>query len=330
MNEKKYLIPNEGEFYKANLHSHTIMSDGSATPEQVKEVYKRMGYHVVAFTDHEVLLDQTHLSDEHFLALNGVELGVNGRGTPDWANMETCHINLIAVEPDNLKMVYWHRGEYTYAHAVEHVDEVEFYEDEQELERFYTGKCISEIMKRGRECGFFVVYNHPTGSLENYSHYTNYHHMHAMEIYNGRCEYNPRVYDDMLRAGEMIYCVGGDDNHNRPQLTSGSGYSWTMIKAKKLEYRAITQALLDGHFYASQGPEIHELWLDGDQLHISCSEAVRIDFITDNRRSRHVYAPEGENITAADYLVKPDSRWVRVVVTDRHGKTASTNAYWLD
>ena len=63
---KKYLIPKEGRFYKANLHSHTIMSDGSATPEQVKEVYKQMGYHIVAFTDHEVLLDQSHLSDEDF------------------------------------------------------------------------------------------------------------------------------------------------------------------------------------------------------------------------------------------------------------------------
>ena len=201
---------------------------------------------------------------------------------------------------------------------------------EQALERFYTPACISDIMKRGRECGFFVVYNHPTGSLENYSHYTNYHHMHAMEMYNGRCEYNPRVYDDMLRAGERIYCVGGDDNHNRPQLTSGSGYSWTMIKADKLEYRTIAQALLDGHFYASQGPEIHELWLEDGKLHVSCSDAVRIDFITANRRSRHFYAKKGETITQAEYAVNPDSEWVRVVVTDPQGKTASTNAYYLN
>jgi len=326
---KKYLIPKEGRFYKANLHSHTIMSDGSATPEQVKEVYKNMGYDIVAFTDHEVLLDQTHLTDDTFLALNGVELGVNGAGTPDWANMETCHINLIAIKPDNLKMIYWKRGEYTYAHAVEHIDEVQYYEEEQDLERLYMGECISQIMKRGRECGFFVVYNHPTGSLENYSHYTNYHYMHAMEMYNGRCEYNPRVYDDMLRAGEMIYCVGGDDNHNRPELTSGSGYSWTMTKAEQLEYCTITQALLDGHFYASQGPEIHELWVEDGRLHIFCSEAVRIDFVTSNRRGKHVYAPERGYITEAEYEVKADTEWVRVVVTDKQGKTASTNAYYL-
>ena len=79
---RRYLIANEGKFYKANLHSHTIMSDGSATPEQVKEVYKQMGYDIVAFTDHEVLLDQTHLTDETFLAQSGVPLPLTPSSTP--------------------------------------------------------------------------------------------------------------------------------------------------------------------------------------------------------------------------------------------------------
>ena len=327
---RRYLLPQNGNFYKANLHSHTILSDGSATPEQVKEVYRSMGYSIVAYTDHEVLLDQTYLSDENFLALNGVELGVNGKNTPDWGNMETCHIGLIALEPDNLRMIYWKNGEYTYAHAVEHKAKVQFYEEEQELERVYSGECISRIMKRGRDCGFFVVYNHPTGSLEDYSHYIGYHHMHAMEMYNGRDEYNPRVYDDMLRAGKRIYCVGGDDNHNRPQPTSGCGYSWTMIKADRLEYRAIARALINGDFYASQGPEIHELWFDEGTLHVSCSEVEKIEFITSNRRSRRIHAVPGASLCEAEYQVNPDSIYVRVVVTDHQGKSACTNACYLN
>lgn len=38
---KKYLIPNEGKFYKANLHMHTTVSDGKMTPEEVKEEYMK-------------------------------------------------------------------------------------------------------------------------------------------------------------------------------------------------------------------------------------------------------------------------------------------------
>ena len=53
---KKYLLPKEGKFYKANLHMHTTISDGRMTLEETKEEYQKRGYSIVAFTDHEVLL----------------------------------------------------------------------------------------------------------------------------------------------------------------------------------------------------------------------------------------------------------------------------------
>ena len=49
--------------------------------------------------------------------------------------------------------------------------------------REYTHECISDMMKKGRENGFFVTYNHPDWSLENYSDYMGYNHMNAMEIF---------------------------------------------------------------------------------------------------------------------------------------------------
>ena len=36
---KKYLLPKEGKFYKANLHMHTTISDGAMTPEETKEAF---------------------------------------------------------------------------------------------------------------------------------------------------------------------------------------------------------------------------------------------------------------------------------------------------
>lgn len=326
---KKFLIPETGRFYKANLHAHTCQSDGSATPEEVKQVFMELGYDIVAYTDHDIMLDRSHLCDDKFLALNGYEMEINGKGTPDWANMETCHINFIAIEPDNLKQACWHRSEYLYAHAVEYRDQIQFYEDEPDYERFYTGECISDMFAQGRKHGFFTTYNHPTGSLESYPQYMSYNNMHAMEMYNGH-EYNPRVYDDMLRGGKMIYCVGGDDSHNRPTLMSGSGLSWTMIKADKLDYRTVTQALLDGNFYASQGPDIHSLWMEDDMMNVDCSDAVDIIFTASNRRAKHFCATKGEVINHAEYKVFPDSKYVRVTIVDKAGKTASSNAYPIE
>ena len=52
---KKYLLPESGNFYKANLHCHTTLSDGRLTPEEIKELYKSQGYSIVAYTDHNIL-----------------------------------------------------------------------------------------------------------------------------------------------------------------------------------------------------------------------------------------------------------------------------------
>ena len=62
---KKYLLPENGTFYKANLHCHTVLSDGRLTPEQVRELYMSRGYSIVAFTDHNAMsvVDKKALSD---------------------------------------------------------------------------------------------------------------------------------------------------------------------------------------------------------------------------------------------------------------------------
>ena len=37
-----YLLPEEGIFYKANLHAHSPVSDGKNTPAELKKLYKAM------------------------------------------------------------------------------------------------------------------------------------------------------------------------------------------------------------------------------------------------------------------------------------------------
>ena len=66
---RKYLLPENGRFYKVNMHSHTTLSDGRTTPEEVKEAYKAAGYAAVAYTEHNKLCDLTHLNDEDFIAI---------------------------------------------------------------------------------------------------------------------------------------------------------------------------------------------------------------------------------------------------------------------
>ena len=339
---RKYLLSENGNFYKANLHCHTNCSDGKLSPAEVKELYKKLGYSIVAYTDHDILLAHDELTDATFLALHGFEMEINEPKREDFASIKTCHICFIGIDPDNMIQPMWHReGEklYLFGNAPSHKDEVKFDESEPDYVREYSHEKISEIMRIGREKGFFVTYNHPVWSLENYSDYMGYHGMHAMEIFNGDCnaagwnDRNDHQYDDILRGGERIYCIGADDNHNHTNPNSrryDSGWAWTVIKAKSLDYKDVTEALLAGNFYASEGPEITALWYEDGKVHVECPDADRVTLAADMRYARVVYGENGTTINEADLPVDQRCKWFRITVYDKRGRMACTNAYFLD
>lgn len=74
---EKILFGKEKGFFRANLHCHSVVSDGTKTPEELKEMYVKQEYSVIAFTDHDVLVPHNELTDGHFLALNGYEVEIN-------------------------------------------------------------------------------------------------------------------------------------------------------------------------------------------------------------------------------------------------------------
>lgn len=329
---KKYLIPENGNFYKANLHCHTTCSDGKWSPEKVKEEYMAMGYSVVAYTDHNLMLPHTDLSDDRFLALTGYEIDFTE--PKDRGDLrKTCHLCFIAPTATGTKQVCYHRTK----HVLERNEYLralaDFDSSLPDYEREYTPECINEATRQAREAGYFITYNHPTWSNEDYLDYMSYENLDAMEIVNYSClhggyeEYNPRVYDDMLRSyKQKLYCVAADDNHNKKSDSFGG---FTVIKADSLDYSSVFSALKAGSFYASQAPLIHELWLDEeDVVHIKCSPAARILLRTGLRKADCVYAQDGEPLTEASFKIEANFRYFRLVVIDERGYAANTNAYF--
>ncbi len=335
---RHYLLPASGTDYKANLHCHTNNSDGRKSPEQVREIYKRMGYSIVAYTDHDILLDRSHLCEPDFLALNGFEIEVNEGGKP-WDFTKCFHVCLIAKEPDNLVMPCYHRTAYLFGNAPAFRDQLKYDEAKPDFVREYTPQCFAAIAKEAKDGGFFLTYNHPTWSLEDYSNYVHYQGMDAFEFFNGGCivegydDICPRVYDDLLRTGHRIGAIGADDNHNtEPALgrTCDAGVAWTVIRAEKLEYRAVTKALEEGNYYASMGPQIKDLYIEDGKVHISTSPVDRIHMYMGCRRGYFAYASKGETITEAVLPYDADCGYFRFEVTDTQGYKAVTNAYFPD
>lgn len=340
---KKYLLPKDGQFYKANLHCHTNFSDGRKTPAEVKEIYQKLGYSIVAYTDHDILIPHDELNDERFLALHGFEIELSDYRPEVTSTMrKTCHICLIALEPENLVQPCWHRTlyqrHYFYGNAKDHVEQIRFDESEPDFERDFSPECVNACMKTAREKGFFVTYNHPTWSMEHWGDYMQYEGMHAFEIMNGGCiaegweDYNPRVYDDLLRGGKKLFCIGADDNHNaRPEDDRhwDSGVAFTVIKAESLDYRTVTKALEAGNFYASEGPEILELYCENGEVSVKCSAADRVLCTYGCRRAKVKYAYGDAAVTEARFPIYEDADYLRITVVDAHGNHACTNAYFV-
>lgn len=332
---KKVLLDGNKSYFKANLHCHSVNSDGTKTPEELKEMYKQHGYSVLAYTDHDILLDRSYLCDDEFLALNGYEMEANDTksdaGKPQ--ERKCCHMCFIALEQDNLTQVCYHRNKYLFGNAPEYRHLIKFDETKEDFVREYTPECINKMFEEGRKNGFFVTYNHPSWSLENLDNYGKYEGMNAMEICNygcleaGFCDYNEKEYDDILRKSRKIFCIATDDNHNKRNDSFGG---FTMINADCLAYRTITTALENGCFYASQGPEIYELWYEEGKIGIKCSDASKIILNTGVRRTDAVYAEEKNGVKEAVFDIQKEYIYVRITVTDFSGRHANTNAYFME
>ncbi len=336
---KKYLLPKEGQFFKANLHSHSTFSDGALTPEEMKAAYKAQGYSIIAYTDHDLMFHHRQLNDDGFLALSGFEIYANQEKQEGdtYDDIKVCHICFVALRPDIEYQVCFHRTKYI-EHNIPIWDQAAYDPSIPDFEREYTPECINEMMRLGRQNGFFVTYNHPDWSLEGANEYLKYNNMHALEIINGSCFaggydiHNPWVYDEMLRSGKHIFCIAGDDNHNRrkedPMYDSFGGF--TMIKAEKLDHTLIGEALLNGDFYCSQGPLIDELWLEDNKVHITSPSACRITFNTGRRHSAVKQQCADGPMHAEFELWGEKDKYFRLTVTDSRGRHAYTNAYFLD
>ena len=84
-----------------------------------------------------------------------------------------------------------------------------------------------------------------------------------------------------------------------------------------------------GHSYATQGPEIHAVVLDGDAVAVECSPARSVTLLGRASASEVVFDTDLRQVRLPLACLKPGG-YGRVVVTDAAGKRAWSNPFWLD
>ena len=332
----KYLISPEKKQYKANLHCHSVLSDGKKTPEELKEMYKARGYSILAITDHERPYVHVSLSDEDFLMITGYEAYIRpDRECRFNAYAPEVHLNLFARDPENVTMICMNECSCRYLVRDNALSEITSRAG-SERPREFTREYLNEFIRTARENGYLVAYNHPYWSMEGFSDIMPLEGLFSMEMCNyssyvtNGLEHNGVLYDQLLYAGKRIFCHGADDNHNafpvdHPENDSFGAF--TMIMPEKLEYGAVISAMEMGDIYASMGPEIHEVCVDSGKLLVRCSPAAHIYVYDGGKNPVRAHAVGGELLTQAEFDIPAKARYIRVSVVDAQGRWADTRGY---
>lgn len=332
------LIPESGHFYKANLHTHTNISDGALPIEQVKADYKNHGYAVVAFTDHDVMIDHTDLCEEDFLAITSYEVETNKAGV-HWSKTPTYHLNFYAKNPHE---TYYPcpNPAYTFGNAPKYVQD--YYKGD--YIRRYSVEGQNEMIADATANGFLVCYNHPDWSLQHYPDYAGLEGICALEVYNTGCyregyplDASDHVLDDFLAQGKRVYPVAADDSHSPNDYFGG----WTMFKAPDLTYDSIMTAFEKGDFYASWGPDILSLTMEDGVIKMDMTPVREVFIKTDGRCAKRDVAPTSEGMTHYEVDLAPfleeartfgleHTAYFRLVLIDMNGNRALTRGYFVD
>jgi hypothetical protein len=99
-----------------------------------------------------------------------------------------------------------------------------------------------------------------------------------------------------------------------------------MIKSKSLDPDSLLAALKAGQFYASTGPDIHNIAIEGDKLIVECDPARSIYATGAGALHRDV---TGNGVTRAEFDIEPFTHsYARITILAETGKAWSNPIFF--
>ncbi len=291
-----------GRWYRGNCHTHTTLSDGKGTPQEVAELYRTRGYDFLTLTDHWKCHEEVgSLCRKGFLVIPGIELHPPARTPHTAVNHHIVGIG-VAKAPSKARM-----QKQTARSAIRHIERqggIPVY-----AHPYWSGHSI-EQMREGRAAFGVEVFNN------------------VCEVERGLGDSSPHA-DMALSEGFPWRLLAVDDLH-RPLRDPAGG--WLQVRAPALTAPAILKAIRRGWFYATQGPSIRALSIRRHVCRVECSPVSSIVWHMEGPFGR-VARAEGQPLTSGEFDMRPRlgrTRYVRVEIIDAHGRKAWSNPAWYD
>lgn len=293
------------QWYKGNLHTHSLWSDGDDYPEMIMDWYRSHDYHFVGLSDHNILQEgEKWVRVPNNPIRKGAFEAYLGKYGPDWvaykADTSGLQVQLKTLEAYRSK--FEKAGEFLILKSEEVTDSYDGKPihmnatNVKELIQPRHGNSMVEVLQNNinavleqREATgqpMFPHINHPNFgwaiSLEDMQALEN---ERFFEVFNG----HPAVhnYGDSARIGteemwdrinfnylqkgqDLMFGLATDDSHNYHTFGldySNTGRGWVMVSAEDLSPESLIKSLEAGHFYSSTGVSLKAFGLrDNDYV----------------------------------------------------------------
>ena len=296
---------------KTSLHLHSTTSDGRYSPQKVVELYATAGYDVVELSDHSKTNAMSKLDAKGMVLLSGMEMH------PKIKRGNTWHLLAVNV-PEDFPV--------------------------------QDKKTDQEAVDAAIAAGGLVFAAHPYWGGFNAADCLNLKGISGIEVFNTACQQEGKgcsetIWDEMLDGyskRRITNAIAVDDMHNGFNNNWCDIFGgWIMVMSKKRTREGVVDALKNGRWYSTQGPQFTRLSRNGDIIEAEFTPCVKAWGIGVKFNSKF-FGPDvvkGEKtITSLRWDLSKirkawkslDWQYVRIKITDEQGRSAWSNPISMD
>lgn len=309
----------DGVWLKSAFHTHTSRSDGELDPAAHVRHHEWAGFDVCTITDHWTLTHEP--STKHCLVITGAELATDPYGEA-FTDSEILAIGISEIPEDpGGDRSRW--------------GPIDAYHYKTFPDLSSAARCISDQ-------GGVSFIAHPYWSGMPLETLLAVEGTHGLELFNSSAERenlrgdSSYVWDQCLERGQRLWGFATDDCHY-PGFDIND--AWTMVRSAERTEEAVLEALRRGHLYATNGPELVDIAVDGDAIEVRCSPARSIVMVSRYETGWAVQAGTRNRQEDARVLERDDRGLVvrarfeppmtleyrRIVIEDERGRRAWSN-----
>lgn len=297
-------------WYKGNLHTHTLNSDGDSSPAEVTAWYRDHGYNFLLLSDHNRLTDAAPLNAEY--AVKDQFLLLQGEEVTDAYLKSPIHINAYDLAAE----LQPQHGDSVVSTIQNNVDTILAAKALPSINHpNYYWAVTAEDLLRVRNLSLMEVYNgHPT----------------VNNVGGGGFRSLDEMWDVLLTAGRRIHGIAVDDAHHFKRIGkefANPGRGWIQVRAESLTPAAIRGAIEKGQFYATTGVKLADIQVSGAEYKIEIDPQPQEKFTT-------YFIGAGGKTLARSFSSSPSyqyagaEKYVRARVESSFGLTAWTQPVW--